>query len=392
MTNNQIIIFDTTLRDGEQAQKVTMTNDEKIRMAIQLETLGVDVIEAGFPIASSGEWHAVNQISQNTRTVKIAGLSRAVQGDIVQTATAIAPAIQQGRGRIHTFIATSDMHMKVKYNKNRDQILETITSSVSMARGYTDNVQWSGEDASQSDIDFLCRAVETAITAGATTINLPDTVGYVTPEEYAAMFVNIMNRVPNADQAVFSAHCHNDLGHAVNNSLAAIGAGVRQVECTVNGVGERAGNASLEQIAMNIVMRPDRYPYQTRIVTEEINKTSKMLMEFTRGVMSPNTPIVGENAFVHSSGIHQDGMVKSDKTYEIMDPAQVGAKSSFRVTKYSGQAGVKRKLEELDVAFEVAALPEIYKDIIEVAETEKSIPEDRIVRIAHAHMQQRLTA
>lgn len=387
VSDNRVIIFDTTLRDGEQAQKVTMTIDEKIKMAIQLERMGVDVIEAGFPISSPGEWQAVNQICVHTHTAVIAGLSRAVRGDIEQTATAIKHAIDQGRGRIHTFIATSDMHMRVKYNKDRDQILDTITQSVSMARGFTPNVQWSGEDASQSDIDFLCRAVETAIKAGATTINLPDTVGYVTPDEYAHMFAMVKNRVPNADMAVFSAHCHNDLGHAVDNSLAALGVGVRQVECTVNGVGERAGNASLEQIAMNIVMRPDRYPFHTGIVTPEIMNTSRMLMDFTHGVMSPNTPIVGENAFVHSSGIHQDGMVKNDKTYEIMDPAQVGAKSSFRVTKYSGQAGLQRKLKELGVAFNEATLPNIYRDVVQVAETDKSIPESRIVAIAQRHNQ-----
>jgi 2-isopropylmalate synthase len=343
--SDQIIIFDTTLRDGEQSPGCSMNLEEKLRMAKLLEDLGVDVIEAGFPIASPGDFEAVQAISRLVKNSVIAGLSRATKKDIEASAAAIADA---PRKRIHTFISTSPLHMKYKLQMTPDAVLDAVTQSVSMARNFTDDVEWSAEDGSRTEADFLCSCVEAAITAGATTINIPDTVGYATPEDYAAIFTMVRNRVPNIDKAILSVHCHNDLGLAVANSLAGVQAGARQIECTINGIGERAGNAALEEVIMAMRTRPDTYAYNNRIDTTKITKISRTLASITGFSVQPNKAIVGANAFAHESGIHQDGMLKHAGTYEIMTPESVGLnKSSLVMGKHSGRHALKSKMAEL---------------------------------------------
>lgn len=383
--NNQIIIFDTTLRDGEQSPGFSMNTNDKIHMAQRLSHLGVDVMEAGFPIASPDDWNAVHEISKIIKGTVIAGLARSSEKDITAAASAIKPA---ERGRIHTFIATSDLHMKHKLKKSRDEVIDMIGESVSMARGYTDDVEWSAEDASRSDADFLCFAVDTAIKAGATTINLPDTVGYAEPDDYAEMFVSVMNRVPNADRVVFSAHCHNDRGMAVANSLAAVKIGVRQVEGTINGIGERAGNAAIEEVVMAMASRPDKYPFQNNVVTSEFMKASQCLEDITGIGVQPNKAIVGANAFAHEAGIHQDGMLKNRMTYEIMTPESVGADgSSLVIGKHSGRAAVASKLKSLGFyGVNKRDLGAVFNDIIRAADQNKSVPDDMIHTIAVQHL------
>lgn len=386
MTKDQIIIFDTTLRDGEQSPGFSMNTQDKITMAMQLETLGVDVMEAGFPAASPDDWNAVHEISKIVKNSTIAGLCRSRPEDIEAVVSATAPA---ARRRIHTFIATSDLHMQVKLGMTRETVLNEIARSVTQARNATDDVEWSAEDASRSDIDFLCQAVETAIAAGARTINLPDTVGYADPDDYADMFIQIMNRVPNSDQAIFSAHCHNDRGMAVANSLAAVKAGVRQIECTINGIGERAGNAALEEIVMAMASRPDKYPHPNRIVTPEIMRTSKMLEHITGIGVQPNKAIVGANAFAHEAGIHQDGMIKNRMTYEIMTPESVGADgSSLVIGKHSGRAAIAQKLEHLGF-FDIDpdCVRGIFNAVKDYADRYKVVPDAMIGDIATRHMQ-----
>ncbi|MEC7028841.1 MAG: 2-isopropylmalate synthase, partial [Pseudomonadota bacterium] len=319
--DNRIIIFDTTLRDGEQSPGCSMHLDEKLQMAERLDRMGVDVIEAGFPIASQGDFESVNQVAKLVKNAAVAGLCRAKRADIEASAEALAPA---KRRRIHTFISTSPLHMKHKLQMPPEAVLDAIAESVSTARNFTDDVEWSAEDATRTEHDFLCKAVETAIANGATTINVPDTVGYTVPEEYAAIFEMLINRVPNIDKAILSVHCHNDLGLAVSNSLAGIRAGARQVECTINGIGERAGNAAMEEVVMAMRTRPDVYPYETGIDTTQITKASRTLSRITGFSVQPNKAIVGANAFAHESGIHQDGMLKNAQTYEIMTPESVG--------------------------------------------------------------------
>ena len=304
MAQSRVVIFDTTLRDGEQAPGFSMRVDEKVRMARQLEALGVDVIEAGFPIASEDDAEAVRRISLALERTVVAALARCAAGDIDRAAWAIAPA---HRGRIDTFIATSDLHLVRKLNMTRDAGLAAAVAAVTRARSYTDDVEFSAEDATRSDSDYLCRVVEAVITAGATTVNLPDTVGYSTPDEIAAFFGMVMTRVPNAGKATFSAHCHDDLGLAAANTLAAIGAGVRQVECTINGIGERAGNASLEEIVMAIRVRQDLFPVSTGVNAEQLFAASQLLTQLTGEAVQANKAIVGRNAFAHEAGIHQDG-------------------------------------------------------------------------------------
>ena len=329
---NRVVIFDTTLRDGEQSPGASMTLHEKLRIAEMLEELGVDVIEAGFPIASNGDFEAVNEISKVIRETIICGLARSGRADIDRAAEALEPA---ARKRIHTFIATSPLHMKYKLQMEPDDVHDAVIDSVTHARKYTDDVDWSPEDGSRTDPDFLCRCVETAIKAGATCINLPDTVGYALPEEFGGLIAMLRERVPNSDKAIFSAHCHNDLGLAVANSLAAVEAGARQVECTINGLGERAGNAALEEIVMALRTRNDRMPYVTGIKTEAITKISRLVSTVTGFTVQPNKAIVGANAFAHEAGIHQDGMLKHAGTYEIMTPESVGLNRS---TAGHGQA------------------------------------------------------
>ena len=345
IADDRVIIFDTTLRDGEQSPGFSMTMSEKLRMAEALAELGVDVIEAGFPIASNDDFESVRRISQTVRGPVIAGLARASPGDILRAAEAVKVA---ERPRIHTFISTSELHMKAKLQLEPDQVIERITQSVTLARNHVADVEWSAEDGSRTDPDFLCRAVEAAIRAGAITINVPDTVGYAVPADLARIFAMLRERVPGADGVIFSTHNHNDLGLAVANSLAAVAAGARQIEGAVNGIGERAGNCSIEEVVMAMRTRPDACPYKTGIVTENILKVSRLLSTTTGFDVQPNKAIVGRNAFAHESGIHQDGMLKNALTYEIMTPASVGwSKSSLVLGKHSGRAAFRAKLKEM---------------------------------------------
>jgi 2-isopropylmalate synthase len=345
IADDRVIIFDTTLRDGEQSPGFSMTLSEKVRMAEALAELGVDVIEAGFPIASNDDFESVRQIAHQVRGPVICGLARAAPGDILRAAEAVKAA---ARPRIHTFISTSALHMKAKLQLEPDQVLERIAASVTLARNHVADVEWSAEDGSRTDPDFLCRAVETAIRAGATTINIPDTVGYAMPSDLARIFAMLRTRVPGADGVIFSTHNHNDLGLAVANSLAAVAAGARQIEGAVNGIGERAGNCSIEEVVMAMRTRPDACPYSTGIVTENILKVSRLLSATTGFDVQPNKAIVGRNAFAHESGIHQDGMLKNALTYEIMTPASVGwSKSSLVLGKHSGRAAFRAKLKEM---------------------------------------------
>jgi 2-isopropylmalate synthase len=342
---DRVVIFDTTLRDGEQSPGATMNHEEKLEVAALLDEMGVDIIEAGFPIASDGDFAAVHEIAKRTKKAVVCGLSRAGLKDIDRAAEAIKPA---RRGRIHTFISTSPVHMKWKLQMTPEQVYELVVQQVTRARNHTDDVEWSPEDATRTEHDFLCRCVEAAIKAGATTINMPDTVGYSTPDEYYAMFRMVMERVPNSDKAVFSVHCHNDLGMAVANSLAGIRAGARQIECAVNGIGERAGNCSLEEVVMAMRVRSDVLPYATGIDATMLTRASKLVSAVTSFPVQYNKAIVGRNAFAHESGIHQDGMLKHTQTYEIMTPESVGVKqTSLVMGKHSGRHAFVHKLEEL---------------------------------------------
>ena len=346
----KLIIFDTTLRDGEQSPGASMTKDEKVRIAIALEKMRVDVIEAGFAISSQGDFEAIQAIARSVTESRICSLSRAVSGDIERAAEALKGA---NAGRIHTFIATSPIHMKHKLQMEPDQVLEQAVGAVKIARGLIDDVEFSLEDASRTEFDFMCRITEAVISAGARTINLPDTVGYSDPGEYAAMIKRLMNSVPNADKAIFSVHCHNDLGLAVANSLAAIQSGARQVECTVNGLGERAGNAALEELVMAIRTRQDVFPVQTNIDATHIVPTSRLVSSITGFPVQPNKAIVGANAFAHESGIHQDGILKFRETYEIMRAEDVGwSTNKLSLGKLSGRAALSSRLEELGIKFD----------------------------------------
>lgn len=348
--NQRLIIFDTTLRDGEQSPGASMTRDEKLRIAQALERLRVDVIEAGFPAASTGDFAAVQAIAKTVREATVCGLTRAREDDIKRAAEALAGA---ERCRIHTFIATSPIHMQHKLRMTPDTVVERATAAVRFARRFTDDVEFSCEDAGRSEIDFLCRIVEQAIAAGATTINIPDTVGYAVPEQFGARVRELMARVPNADKAVFSVHCHNDLGLAVANSLSAVLNGARQVECTINALGERAGNASLEEIVMAVRTRSDVFPVATGIETTEIVPTSRLVSSITGFPVQPNKAIVGANAFAHESGIHQDGVLKHRDTYEIMRAEDVGWTANRIVLgKLSGRSALKDRYEQLGISFD----------------------------------------
>ena len=349
-SKDNLVIFDTTLRDGEQSPGASMTKDEKVRIAKALEKLGVDVIEAGFAVSSQGDFDAVQAIANTIKDSRICSLSRAVKGDIEAAAEALKGA---ETARIHTFIATSPIHMKYKLQMESDQVMDQAISAVKLARGLVDDVEFSLEDASRTEFDFMCRITEAVINAGAQTINLPDTVGYTDPGEYGEMIQRLLNTVPNADKAIFSVHCHNDLGLAVANSLAAVKAGARQVECTINGLGERAGNASLEEIVMAIRTRKDIFPVQTKIDTTQIVPTSRLVSSVTGFPVQPNKAIVGANAFAHESGIHQDGILKFRETYEIMKAEDVGwSTNKLSLGKLSGRAAFAARLEELGISFE----------------------------------------
>ena len=381
MANDKLVIFDTTLRDGEQSPGFSMNTEEKLVLARQLEALGVDIIEAGFPIASDDDAHAVALVAAEIRGPVIAALSRCNPADIERAGESLKPA---ARSRIHTFIATSDLHLERKLRITREQCLEALIASVRQARGYTDDVEFSAEDATRTDMEFMCRVVETAIDNGATTINLPDTVGYSTPEEIAEFFTEVRNRVPNADKAIFSAHCHDDLGLAVANSLAAVNAGVRQIECTINGIGERAGNASLEEVVMATRVRGDRLPYDTAIRTKELFRTSQLLTELTHEPVQANKAIVGRNAFAHEAGIHQDGVIKDRRTYEIMRPEDIGAESTLVLGKHSGRHAVKRRCEQIGYDLTRFELDRVYRTIIDLADRQKQIDDDDVTRIVES--------
>ena len=349
-SKDNLVIFDTTLRDGEQSPGASMTKDEKVRIAKALEKLRVDVIEAGFAVSSQGDFDAVQAIANTVKDSRICSLSRAVQGDIEAAAEALKGA---EAGRIHTFIATSPIHMKYKLQMKPDQVMNQAISAVKLARGLIDDIEFSLEDASRTEFDFMCQITEAVINAGASTINLPDTVGYTDPGEYGAMIKRLLNTVPNADKAIFSVHCHNDLGLAVANSLAAVKAGARQVECTINGLGERAGNASLEELVMAIRTRKDIFPVQTKIDTTQIVPTSRLVSSVTGFPVQPNKAIVGANAFAHESGIHQDGILKFRETYEIMKAEDVGwSTNKLSLGKLSGRAAFAARIEELGINFE----------------------------------------
>jgi 2-isopropylmalate synthase len=359
-----------------------MNLEEKLRMAELLDAMGVDVIEAGFPIASPGDFQAVQEIAKITKNAVIAGLCRTMKKDIESCAEAIKPA---KRRRIHTFISTSPLHMKYKLQMPPEEVLNTIAESVGHARNFTDDVEWSAEDGSRTEDDFLCRAVEIAIKAGATTINIPDTVGYALPGDYAARFRMLIERVPNIDKAILSVHCHNDLGLAVANSLAGVEAGARQIECTINGIGERAGNAALEEIVMAIRTRADSLPYHNNIDTTKITHISKTLGQITGFNVQPNKAIVGANAFAHESGIHQDGMLKNAQTYEIMTPESVGLeKSELVMGKHSGRHAFRKKLESLGYTLGDNALQEAFAQFKALADAQKTVSEDELKKIAAA--------
>jgi 2-isopropylmalate synthase len=348
--SERLIIFDTTLRDGEQSPGASMTKEEKVRIAKALEKLRVDVIEAGFPIASPGDFEAVRAVAKNIRDSVVCGLARALDKDIDQAGEALKPA---AAGRIHTFIATSPIHMQHKLRMQPDQVVEQAVRAVRRARQYTDDVEFSPEDAGRSELDFLCRVLEAVIDAGARTVNIPDTVGYNIPSQFGELIRQLIERVPNADKAVFSVHCHNDLGLATANSLAAVMQGARQVECTINGLGERAGNAALEEVAMAVHTRRDLFHCDTRLDTTQIVTCSRLVSGITGFPVQPNKAIVGANAFAHESGIHQDGVLKSRETYEIMRAEDVGwTQNRMVLGKHSGRNAFRSRLKELGTVFE----------------------------------------
>jgi 2-isopropylmalate synthase len=373
---DRVVVFDTTLRDGEQSPGATMTHEEKLEIAELLDHMGVDIIEAGFPIASEGDFLAVNEIAKRTKRAVVCGLSRAGQKDIDRCGEAIRPA---ERGRIHTFISTSPVHMKWKLQMEPEQVFQMVISSVTRARNYTDDVEWSAEDGTRTEHDFLCRCVEAAIAAGATTINIPDTVGYTVPEEYYALFRMVRERVPNADKARFSAHCHDDLGMAVANSLAAARAGVRQIECTINGIGERAGNASLEEIVMALKVRSDHFDVETGVDTEQIAESSRLVSELTGYVVQPNKAVVGANAFAHEAGIHQDGMLKDARTYQIIDPVDVGVRMTLPLGKHSGRHAFARACAERGITLNGDELNAAFRRFKALADTGGPVPLDAVL-------------
>ena len=375
----RILIFDTTLRDGEQSPGCSMNIQEKLRMAHRLDQLGVDVIEAGFPIASDGDFEAVSAISAMVKRPMIAGLARACRPDIDRAWQALQRA---RRPRIHIFLATSDIHLTYKLRISRQQCLEQARDSVSFAKTLCTDVEFSPEDATRTDPKFLCEVLQAVVEAGATTLNIPDTVGYSMPAEYAELISRIRRTLKGAEKVAISTHCHNDLGLAVANTLAAVEAGARQVECTINGIGERAGNASLEEIVMGFRVRPDRYPYRTSINTELLYPASQLLSEVTGVPVQPNKAITGRNAFAHEAGIHQDGVLKNPLTYEIMTPKSVGVPDSTLVLgKHSGRHALGIRCEQLGHAFERRELDEIYRKFVVLADEIKQVEDHHLFRL-----------
>ncbi|WP_448906047.1 2-isopropylmalate synthase [Haemophilus parahaemolyticus] len=367
MANNNVIIFDTTLRDGEQALKASLTVKEKLQIALALERLGVDIMEVGFPVSSAGDFDSVKTIAQNIKNSRVCALSRAVDKDIDVAAEALKVA---EAFRIHTFIATSALHVEAKLKRSFEDVVAMAIHAVKRARGYTDDVEFSCEDAGRTGIDNICRIVEAAIKAGATTVNIPDTVGYCLPTQYGSIIADVVNRVPNIDKAVISVHCHNDLGMATANSLTAVLNGARQIECTINGIGERAGNTALEEVVMAIKTRQDMFNgLDTRINTQEIHRVSQMVSQLCNMPIQPNKAIVGSNAFAHSSGIHQDGMVKNKNTYEIMSPETIGLKKEkLNLTARSGRAAVRNHMAEMGYQDSDYDLDKLYTAFLELAD------------------------
>ena len=388
---DRVLIFDTTLRDGEQCPGATMTLEEKLEVAELLDQMGVDIIEAGFPIASDGDFAAVQEIARRTKNAVVCGLARAAFKDIDRCAEAIKPA---EKSRIHTFISTSPVHMKYKLQKEPREVYEMVVAQVTRARGYTDDVEWSCEDGTRTEHDFLCRCVEAAINAGATTINIPDTVGYTVPEEYFALIKMVRERVPNSGRARFSAHCHDDLGMAVANSLAGVQAGIRQIECTINGIGERAGNASLEELVMAMKVRNDVLPYWTNVDSTLLTRASKLVAAATSFPVQYNKAIVGRNAFAHESGIHQDGMLKHTQTYEIMTPESVGVKqTSLVMGKHSGRHAFVHKLEEMGYRLAGNQLEDAFVRFKALADRKKHVYDEDLEALVDeeiAHAQNRV--
>src|SRR5882762_1589711 len=375
----RITIFDTTLRDGEQSPGCSMNVPEKLRMAHQLDRLGVDVIEAGFPIASEGDFAAVQAIAALIRRPIIAGLARACRPDIERAWQALKDA---ARPRIHVFLATSDIHLKYKLRISRQQCLEQARDAVRLAKSLCQDVEFSPEDATRTDLEFLLQIVQAVVEAGATTVNIPDTVGYSMPAEFGELIQTIRQRVPGIEKVTISAHCHNDLGLAVANSLSAVAAGARQVECTINGIGERAGNASLEEIVMAMRVRPDRYPYDTGVVSEQLFSASQVLSEITGIPVQPNKAITGRNAFAHEAGIHQDGILKNPLTYEIMTPQSVGVPDSKLVLgKHSGRHALGIRCEQLGYKFDRRALDDIYHRFVRLADKIKHVEDHHLLEL-----------
>ncbi len=377
--SNRVYIFDTTLRDGEQSPGCSMSVPEKLRMAKYLVELGVDILEAGFPIASEGDFEAVRAVSQEYNWVQVAALARSVPKDIERAAKALEKA---KRSRIHTFIATSDIHLKYKFNKSRQQILDEAVAGVQLARSYAEDVEFSAEDATRTDPDYLEQVTLAVVAAGARTVNLPDTVGWSVPHEYAALIARMVKAV--GDRAIISVHCHDDLGLAVANSIAAVQAGARQIECTINGIGERAGNAALEEIVCAFKVRQDQLPFETKIVTEHLYPASQMLTSIIAFGAQPNKAIVGENAFAHEAGIHQDGYLKNKATYEIIEPKSVGVPESRLVLgKHSGRHALNERCVTLGFTLSKEQLGDVYDAFTALADKKKGVRNDEILAIIH---------
>ena len=385
---DQITVFDTTLRDGEQSPGCSMTAHEKLRMARQLERLGADVIEAGFPVSSEGDFHSVQLVAREIRRPVVAALARCCRADIERAWQALEAAAHP---RIHTFLATSDIHLQHKLKLSRRECLEHAREAVRFAKSLCDDVEFSPEDATRSDPDFLCEVVQAVIEAGATTVNIPDTVGYAVPSEFAALIRTVRSKVPGIERVTISVHCHDDLGLAGANSLAAISAGARQVECTINGIGERAGNASLEEFVMAMRVRPDRYPFRTAVVSEELFPSSQLLTEITGVPVQPNKAVIGRNAFAHEAGIHQDGMIKNPLTYEIMTPQSVGVPSTrFVLGKHSGRHALGLRCEELGFRLDRHELDQVYRCFLALADAMKTVEDNHILELIRNLNRERL--
>jgi 2-isopropylmalate synthase len=379
MPQNRVSIFDTTLRDGEQSPGCSMNLTEKVRMANKLQELGVDIIEAGFPIASDGDFAAVRAVAAQCQKVKVAALCRTADQDVARAAEALRYAAHP---RIHTFCATSDIHLEHKLKKSRAEVMEMTRTAVQMARSYAEEVEFSAEDATRSDIDYLCEVLDVAVDAGASVLNVPDTVGYTTPMEYTHLVQQVRERVVRDREVIISVHCHNDLGLAVANSLAAIEAGARQVECTINGIGERAGNASLEEIVMALLVRADRLPFETGIDTRELYPTSQLLSSIVGFEVQPNKAIVGRNAFAHEAGIHQHGVINNPLCYEIMTPESVGVPTNSLVLgKHSGRHALSLRYMELGYDITAAELDEAYRNFTNLADRKKRIYDQDLISL-----------